>query len=72
MSKAILEFALPEEKEEFEMATKAGRYYSALWHVGYDILGKNLKYDENLTDSQRELLEKINQEFWETIGDLLE
>ncbi len=30
MSKAILEFTLPEEREEFDMACKAGDYLSAL------------------------------------------
>lgn len=37
MSKASLHFNLPEEREEFETAVKAGDYKLALWEISQEI-----------------------------------
>ena len=48
--KAILEFDLPEEKEEFKDAQK-GSYYKAKIDTLYDVVfRRHLKYDEKLFD----------------------
>jgi hypothetical protein len=31
--KATLEFSLPEEREEYELTSNAGKYHSALWDL---------------------------------------
>lgn len=35
--KAILEFNLPEEQGEFDLATKAGNMHSALWDIAQEV-----------------------------------
>lgn len=37
MPKATLTFTLPEEQNEFETATKAGDFHSALWEISQEI-----------------------------------
>ncbi len=63
MPKAILEFNLPQEKEEFQMAQKAIEYYNVLFEIENEI-GESLKYT-NLSSTQENLLifwkKKINQ-----------
>lgn len=46
MPKAVLRFSLPEEREEFEQAYKAGKYHSALYEYG-EWLRKKIKYEEH-------------------------
>lgn len=65
-----LKFKLPEEKSDFEMAIKAGLFYSAA--LGFrNILRNKIKYHEN-TPEQSEILEAIQKEFYEHFGDLLD
>lgn len=35
--KATIEFNLPEEQEEFELAVKAGKYRAALWEISQQV-----------------------------------
>lgn len=35
--KAILEFNLPEEQSEFDLATKAGNMHAALWDIAQEV-----------------------------------
>jgi hypothetical protein len=37
MSKAILEFNLPEDREEFELASNAGSMHSSLWQISQEV-----------------------------------
>jgi hypothetical protein len=39
MSKGILEFTLPEEQPEFDLAVNAGKYHSALWEFSQRLRG---------------------------------
>jgi hypothetical protein len=58
MPKAILEFNLPEEKDEFDMTNNVMKYYSIILHVGQQ-LRSIIKYDENLTNEEHKVYEKI-------------
>ena len=56
--KAILEFNLPEDKEDFDFATNAVNYYSAL--VEFDQwLRSEYKYNGN--ESMFEVRQKLNE-----------
>jgi hypothetical protein len=55
--KAILEFNLPEEQDEFEMAQSGGKYNVVLFDVMNDIRSK-LKY-ENLTENEDKIYESV-------------
>lgn len=63
--KAVLEFTLPEEKEEFELASKAGLYCSALWDIGQFLRSKEKYGSDALTKEQLELLQEIRAKFFE-------
>jgi hypothetical protein len=51
MPKAILEFNLPEEKEEFESAKNGGCYKLALWDLDQYLRGI-LKYNSDAHDQK--------------------
>lgn len=61
MPKAVLEFNLPEEQDEFILAKNGGKYYSLLCDISNIIRGHN-KYDVAVQKSW-ELLEDAMNEF---------
>jgi hypothetical protein len=71
MPKAKLEFDLPDEQDEFWLATSAPALYRALWNIQYEILRSEYKYG-NHTGKAAKLIESIYKRAWEEIGDLLE
>lgn len=63
--KAILEFNLPEERDEFETAHKASSYRYVLAEFD-NHLRKILKYDDSVSDEVR----KVLQELRDTLNEL--
>lgn len=62
--KAILEFKLPDDQEEYEFAVNALKMYSALWQIKQLIRSK-LKYNpDGLTDVELRQWEVIQDEFY--------
>jgi len=56
--KAILEFQLPEDNQEFELYTKALKMYSTLWD--FDIwLRSEIKYKDKELDEVRDKLREL-------------
>ena len=55
--KAIIEFNLPDDQYEYELANKGGAMYHVLWELKSE-LRSMLKYGE-LPDAQYEIVEKI-------------
>jgi len=66
--KATLEFNLPEETIEHKDAINGSTFKAILWDFHQDSIRKRLKYDDSLTDKEYELIEKIQTEFFECIG----
>lgn len=65
--KAVLEFKLPEENYEYNMANNASKYHSTL--LEYDQwLRSKIKYDE-LTDEQYEIYQKCRETLNEIASD---
>ncbi len=65
MSKGILEFSLPEEQNEFKMATDAGRYASML-HEYDQYLRSLTKYaPESQTEAVTDALQAAREKLWE-------
>jgi hypothetical protein len=60
--KATLTFNLPEEQSEFNDAVKGTDYLYALNKIR-EYLRSELKYNENLTETERKTLEKVREEF---------
>jgi hypothetical protein len=64
--KATLTFNLPEDNEEFNRAVKAADYYVCLFDF-YQYLRTQLKYNEQLSDIERDTFERIREEFKEIL-----
>jgi len=68
--KAILEFDLPEDKEEFEAASKAMDWSILAWDIDQSIRNR-LKYQEERlqTSSAKEELETLRKELYDLMQD---
>lgn len=60
--KAILEFNLPEDQPEFNNAIKGGDWKHVCWQMD-QLLRKHLKYDDDLSEDARGILEYVREEF---------
>jgi hypothetical protein len=60
--KATLTFNLPEDNEEFNRAVKAADYYVCLFDL-FQYLRREIKYNEQLSDIERNTFERIREEF---------
>lgn len=60
MPKLILEFNLPEEREEAEITQKAGAYHSIIWDV-QQYIRKLRKYDDRELIPKDELVDSLNE-----------
>ena len=66
--KAILEFDLPDDREEFEQASAAYKYYSVLWEFDQHLRAK-IKYDEKLTEEVHDTYQEIRDKLREFMND---
>ena len=60
MGKAILEYKLPEEQDEFTLARNGGEYYSILFHIE-NIIRSHNKYGVKLKDCWEKLVEVMSE-----------
>ena len=67
MSEAILRFILPEEKDDFVMASRAADYYLALYDIEQAI--RSIWKYEDLTDDENDLIEKVRAKFYDILDD---
>lgn len=76
--KAVLEFNLPEDSSEHELALSAGKLHSALWDLSqilrsvekYDALPAGFKLPENVEPVQAlETLIEFRRVFYEVLRD---
>ena len=51
MPKATLEYQLPEEQGEFDLANNADKYYLALWEVYVYLRNQSKYYDAGTADN---------------------
>ena len=65
--KAILEFNLPEDQEQYDIANNASRMYLALWDIK-QLLRSKLKYNpDGLNTEQLTQWEWMQDEFYEIL-----
>jgi hypothetical protein len=65
--KAIIEFELPEDIEEYEKANNASKMYTALWDIK-QLFRSTLKYNPaGLNDEQLEQWEAMRGNFFEIL-----
>jgi hypothetical protein len=56
--KAKLEFDLPEEQVEFNLAINASNWSHVVWKLDQDLRGK-IKYSESITEEQRDIYQEV-------------
>jgi hypothetical protein len=56
--KAKLEFDLPEERIEFDLAVNGGYWSFVAWKLDQELRGK-IKYSESITEEQREIYQEV-------------
>ena len=65
--KAIIEFELPEDQEEYQMANDASKMYMALWDIR-QLFRSKLKYNsDGLNDEQLEQWEAMRGDFFDIL-----
>lgn len=66
--KATLEFNLPDDKEDFDLATRALSWYSIVWDMD-QYLRSRLKYEDSLSEDSYKALEEAREKLREIIND---
>ena len=56
--KAKLEFDLPEERVEFDVAVIGSNWSFVVWKLDQELRGK-IKYSEDITEEQREIYQEV-------------
>jgi hypothetical protein len=56
--KAKLEFDLPEEQVEFNLAINASNWSHVAWKLDQELRGK-IKYSEDITEEQRDIYQEV-------------
>lgn len=66
--KAILEFNLPDDQEDYDMANKAVSYKVALWEIS-QYLRSEVKYNEQLSADAYDQVVKLREKFHDILND---
>ena len=56
--KAILEFNLPEEQTEFDLAVNGNKWSFVAWKIDQELRSK-IKYSESITEEQRDIYQEV-------------
>ena len=65
--KATLEFNLPDDQNEFDMAVQSGIMYAALWVISQEL--RTLWKYEELSEEEWKMVDKIRNKFFEILDD---
>ena len=65
--KATLEFDLPDDKYEFKMALLGSTYAAVVVELDQHLRWK-VKYDEDLPEAHREVLDGVRTRLWEILN----
>jgi hypothetical protein len=64
MPKGILEFNLPEEENEFNLASNSRNYYSALWEIDQFLRSKVKYANDSVSEDTVEAYLSTREELW--------
>ena len=67
--KAILEFNLHEDNQEFELATKGLKFWSVLWELDQSLRAKTKYAPDNLPQDKYDAYQEIRDELRELMSD---
>ena len=57
------------DKDDFYLAFHGADFYFTLWEFDQNVLREKIKYGQNYTDKEIELLEKIRDELYEIMSE---
>ena len=63
--KATLEFNLPDDQNEFDLAVQSGNMYAALWDISQEL--RTLWKYEELSEEEWKMVDKIRNKFFEIL-----
>jgi hypothetical protein len=63
--KAILEFDLPEDDQEFLLATSGTKFWSVLWELDQSLRGKTKYAPDDLPQDKYDAYQEIRDELYE-------
>jgi hypothetical protein len=66
--KAVLEFNLPEDDHEFEMATSGSKFHSVLWDMDQYLRSKIKYAPDDMSDDTLNTLEQCRSQLHEFMG----
>ena len=66
--KAILEFNLPEDKVDFDLALQGSDWKHVCWEMD-QLLRKHLKYDDDLKEDDIKMLQYVRDQFWKFMSE---
>lgn len=64
--KVILEFTLPENKDELTLALKGPDYYFSLWDLFHWVRGE-VKYNDNYSEKEIALLDTFREKIYQVM-----
>ena len=65
--KATLEFNLPDDQNEFDLAIQGSKMYLALWDISQEL--RTLWKYEELSDEEWKMVERIRDKFYEILDE---
>jgi hypothetical protein len=66
--KAILEFNLPDDQDQFELATKGSNMYSVLWELDQSLRSKTKYAPDDLPKDKYDAYQEIREELRELMS----
>lgn len=67
--KAILEFNLPKDREDFELATDGGKWYVVAWEMDQWLRGKIKYAPDDMSDDTYKAFKECRERLTEIIND---
>jgi hypothetical protein len=67
--KAVLEFNLPEDQQDFELATKGMKFWSILWDLDQSLRAKTKYAPDSLPQDKYDAYQDIRDELRELMSD---
>jgi len=67
--KAKLEFELPEDREEFNLAVNGNNWHDAMYELDQWLRGKIKYNNEEFTETEEELLQTVRDQLHEVLDD---
>ena len=66
--KAILEFNLPDDQQDFELATKGLKFWSVLWELDQSLRSKTKYASDDLPQDKYDAYQEIRDELYELMS----